>query len=96
MDYIELRKRTVFKRYHDSDIFNLKNDSKFNKSSNPSKNRTTQGSLEKTKNDLFNTLENQKTMKAKPHKKKISFLFIPYLCELPSIVTEGKKTKKLS
>ena len=71
MDNIELRKRTVFKRYHDSDIFNLKNDSKFNKSSNPSKNRTTQGSLEKTKNDLFNTLENQKTMKAKQHKKKI-------------------------
>ena len=70
MDYIGLRKRTVFKSYHDSDIFNLKNDSKFNKSSNPSKNRTTQGSLEKTKNDLFNTLENQKTMKAKPHKKK--------------------------
>ena len=71
MDYIELRKRTVFKKYHDSDIFNLKFDSKLNKSSNHNKNRTTQGSLEKTKNDLFNTLENQKTIKVKPHKKKI-------------------------
>ena len=71
MDYIELRKRTVFKRYHDSDIFNLKKDSKLNKSSIPSKNRTTQGSLEKTKNDLFNTLESQKTIKVKPLKKKI-------------------------
>ena len=71
MDYIELRKRTVFKRYHDSDIFNLKNDYKLNKSSNPSKNLTTQSSLEQTKNDLFNTLENQKTFKTKPIKKKI-------------------------
>ena len=71
MDYIELRKRTVFKRYHDSDIFNLKNDYKLNKSSNPSKNLTTQSSLEQTKNDLFNTLENQKTFKVKPIKKKI-------------------------
>ena len=71
MDYIELRKRTVFKRYHDSDIFNLKNDYKLNKSSNPSKNLTTQSSLEQTKNDLFNTLENQKTLKSKPIKKKI-------------------------
>ena len=71
MDYIELRKRTVFKRYHDSDIFNLKNDYKLNKSSNPSKNLTTQSSLEQTKNDLFNTLENQKPFKTKPIKKKI-------------------------
>ena len=71
MDYIELRKRTVFKRYHDSDIFNLKKDSKLNKSSNPNKNRTTQTSLEKTKDDLFNTLDHQKIYKVKPLKKKI-------------------------
>ena len=71
MDYIELRKRTVFKRYHDSDIFNLKTESKLNKSSNPSKNRTTQASLEKTKDDLFNTLQNQKIIRNKPLKKKV-------------------------
>ena len=71
MDYIELRKRTVFKRYHDSDIFNLKTESKLNKSSNPSKNRKTQASLEKTKDDLFNTLQNQKIIRNKPLKKKV-------------------------
>lgn len=71
MDYLTLRKRTVFKRYHDSDIFNVKGESKNNKSALPQKNRTTQGSLEKTKNDLFNTLGNEKSVKIKPLKKKI-------------------------
>ena len=71
MDYLTLRKRTVIKRYHDSDIFNVKGESKNNKSALPQKNRKTQGSLEKTKNDLFNTLGNEKSVKIKPLKKKI-------------------------
>ncbi len=71
MDYLTLRKRTIFKRYHDSDIFNVKGESKNNKSALPQENRTTQGSLEKTKNDLFNTLGNEKSVKIKPLKKKI-------------------------
>ena len=71
MDYIELRKRTVIKKYHDSDIFNLKKDQKLNKSTNPSKNRTTQGSLEKTKDDIFNTTDNGKKGRIKPRGKKI-------------------------
>ena len=44
MDNIQLRKRTVIKKYHESDIFNLKKDSQLNKSSRPLKDRTTQGS----------------------------------------------------
>ena len=71
MDYIELRKRTVIKKYHDSDIFNLKKEQKLNKSTNPSKYRTIQGSLEKTKDDIFNTLDNGKTRRIKPRGKKI-------------------------
>ena len=71
MDYIKLRKRTVIGKYHDSDIFNLKNEIKLNKSSNPSKNRTTQGSLEKTKDDIFNTMNDDKERKFKPLKKKV-------------------------
>ena len=71
MDYIQLRKRTVIKKYHESDIFNLKKDSQLNKSSRPLKNRTTQGTLEKTKDDIFNTLDNNKARRIKPRKKKI-------------------------
>ena len=71
MDYIQLRKRTVIKKYHESDIFNLKKDSQLNKSSRPLKNRTTQGPLEKTKDDIFNTLDNNKARRIKPRKKKI-------------------------
>ena len=71
MDYIKLRKRNIIKRYHDSDIFNLKTDSKLNKSTNPLKHRTTQESLEKTKDDLFNTLNSSKPRIIKPLKKKV-------------------------
>ena len=71
MDYIERRKRTVFNIYHDSDIFHLKKESNNNKSALPKKNRTIQGSLEKTKDDIFNTLGNDKTRKIKPSKKRV-------------------------
>ena len=84
MDYIELRKRTVIKKYHDSDIFNLKKEQKLNKSINPSKNRTIQGSLEKTKDDIFNTLDNGKTRRIKPRGKKIyvqNYLTLTYLIQ---------------
>ena len=70
MDYIQLRKRNVINKYHDSDIFNLKNETKLNKSSNPSRMRTYQPSLEKTKDDIFNTLEENKVKKIKPLQKK--------------------------
>ena len=70
MDYIQLRKRNVISKYHDSDIFNLKNETKLNKSSNPSRMHTYQPSLEKTKNDIFNTLEENKVKKIKPLQKK--------------------------
>ena len=70
MDYIQLRKRNVISKYHDSDIFNLKNETKLNKSSNPSRMHTYQPSLEKTKNDIFNTLEENKDKKIKPLQKK--------------------------
>ena len=57
MDYIELRKKNVYKKYHDSDIFNIKNDSNIDKSYKDPKYKTAQQSLEKTKNDIFNTKE---------------------------------------
>ena len=70
MDYIQLRKRNVISKYHDSDIFNLKNETKLNKSSNPSRMRTYQPSLEKTKDDIFNTLQENKVKKIKPLQKR--------------------------
>ena len=57
MDYIELRKRKVFHKYLDSDIFNTKVESNLNKSYRPPKYSTTQPSFEKTKNDIFNSKE---------------------------------------
>ena len=62
MDYTHLRKRTLIRKYHDSDIFNLK-ELKLNKSNNFIKQRIVQGSLEKTKDDIFNTLENKTSVK---------------------------------
>ena len=57
MDYLELRKRKVFHKYIDSDIFNTKTESNLNKSYHPPKYSTTQPSLDKTKNDIFNYKE---------------------------------------
>ena len=57
MDYIELRKRKVFDKYHDSDIFNTRSESNINKSYRPPRYKTAQPSLEKTKSDIFNTKE---------------------------------------
>ena len=98
MDYINLRKRTVIRKYHDSDIFNLKNEMSFNKSSNPSKNRTTQGSLEKTKDDIFNTLNNDKERRVKPLKKKVYIqnylnhdLFNTHLNDTPKNKKQNKR-----
>ena len=99
MDYIKLRKRTVIGKYHDSDIFNLKNEIKLNKSSNPSKNRTTQGSLEKTKDDIFNTMNDDKERKFKPLKKKVNIqnylntdIFNTHLNDSPE---KKKKNKRI-
>jgi len=67
MNLIEIRKRTLFKKYHDSDIFNIQTDANINKSYRPPKYKTTQPSLEKTKSDIFNTNENKKiTSQTKP------------------------------
>ena len=71
MDYIQLRKRTVIRKYHDSDIFNLKNIQKLNKTSNTSKNRTLQSSLEKTKDDIFGTSNSTNPKKIQLKRKKI-------------------------
>ena len=60
MNLIEERKRTLFKKYHDSDIFNTQVDANLNKSYRPPKYKATQPSLEKTKSDIFNTIENKK------------------------------------
>ena len=57
MDYIELRKRKLFKKYHDSDIFNTRTEPNMNKVYRPPRRKTTQPSLEKTKSDIFNTKE---------------------------------------
>ena len=57
MDYIELRKKNVYNKYHDSDIFNIKSESNLDKSYKIPKYKTAQQSLEKTKNDIFNTKE---------------------------------------
>ena len=45
MNLIELRKRTLFKKYHDSDIFNTQADANINKSYRPPKYKTAQPSL---------------------------------------------------
>ena len=71
MDYIQLRRRTVIRKYHDSDIFNLKNIQKLNKTSNTSKNRTLQSSLEKTKDDIFGTSNSTNPKKIQSKRKKI-------------------------
>ena len=55
MNVIELRKRKVFNKYHDSDIFNTRTEPNLNKTYRPPKYKTTQPSLEKTKSDIFNT-----------------------------------------
>ena len=68
MDYLELRKRKVFHKYIDSDIFNTKTESNLNKSYHPPKYSTTQPSLDKTKNDIFNYKEDP--VKTKPLKKR--------------------------
>ena len=64
-----MRKKTLVRKYHDSDIFNLKNEPKLNKSINFKKERIVQGSLEKTKDDIFNTLDTNKTKRVRPLKK---------------------------
>ena len=55
MNVIELRKKKVFNKYHDSDIFNTRTEPNLNKTYRPPKYKTTQPSLEKTKSDIFNT-----------------------------------------
>ena len=70
MDCIELRKRTVFKRYHNSDIFNLfKTNSKLNKFSNQFKNSSTKESLKKPKMIYLIYYINKKIIWIKPLKK---------------------------
>ena len=57
MNLIEIRKRTLFKKYHDSDIFNIQTDANINKSYRPPKYKTAQTSLEKTKNEFIDDVE---------------------------------------
>lgn len=71
MDYLELRKRKVYNKYLDSDIFNTRADSNLNKSYHPPKYKTSQPSLDKTKSDIFNTKEkNPDPFKARILKKR--------------------------
>ena len=67
MDFIKMRKKAVIQKYHDSDIFNTKKNSTLvqkNKKFNYK-----QPSIEKTKNDIFHTLEsNSNSFKIKPKK----------------------------
>ena len=63
MDYIELRKRKLFKKYHESDIFNIKTEPNMNKTYRPSLHKTVQPSLDKTKSDIFNTKEKNGDLK---------------------------------
>ena len=70
MDYIELRKRKVFDKYHDSDIFNTRSESNINKSYRPPRYKTAQPSLEKTKSDIFNTKEKGLEPEKRCYKKR--------------------------
>ena len=63
MDYIELRKRKLFKKYHESDIFNIKTEPNMNKTYRPSLHKTVQPSLDKTKSYIFNKKEKNGDLK---------------------------------
>jgi len=71
MEMSEINKRNFFKKYHDSDIFNIKIDSNTNRTDKHLRYKTAQSSLEKTKNDLFNTAgKNNDSTKTKPLKRR--------------------------
>lgn len=72
MDYLELRKRKVFRKYQESDIFNTKAESNQNKSYHYPKYKSRQQSLIETKNDIFNTTE--KNINFSQTKRKINTL----------------------
>ena len=71
MNNIETRKRKLFKKYHESDIFNTRTEPNINKTYRPPRRKTIQPSLEKTKSDIFNTKEkNPELTRAKTVVKK--------------------------
>ena len=71
MNYAESRQRKLYKKYHESDIFNTRTEPNINKTYRPPIHKTTQPSLEKTKSDIFNTKgKSTEPSKANPQKKR--------------------------
>ena len=94
MDNIDLRKRKLFIKYHDSDIFNTRTESNIKKTYRPQKYKTTQPSLEKTKSDIFNTKEKSiDPTKTHPIKKRNLHLK-NYKSDIFNIKTEIRNKRK--